>query len=69
MDYEQTIGTWMGGSARPKIEHMYPPKHYVPPGDDRMRPHKETTGHPTEVTIAFLRTFLFVSTAEVFGYK
>ena len=22
----------MGGSARPKIEHMYPPKYQVPPG-------------------------------------
>ena len=59
----------MGGSARPKIDHTYPPKHQVPPGDDMMRPHKETAGHPTEknteVTITFLRTFLFVSTAEV----
>ena len=59
------FGTRMGVSAQPKIR----PNTKYPPYDDRKRPQKEITGHPTEkstdVTIIFLRTFLFVFTAEL----
>ena len=30
--WAENFGRWMGGSAKPQIEHMYPPKYQVPPG-------------------------------------
>ena len=29
--WAENFGRWMGGSAKPQIEHMYPPKYQVPP--------------------------------------
>ena len=35
MGLGRKFGRWMDGSAKPQIEHMYPPKYQVPPrGDD-----------------------------------
>ena len=30
--WAENFNRWMGGSAKPQIEHMYPPKYQVPPG-------------------------------------
>ena len=30
-EWTENFGRWMGGSAKPQIEHMYPFKYQVPP--------------------------------------
>ena len=32
-EWTENFGRWMGGSAKPQIEHIYPPKYQVPPRD------------------------------------